>query len=92
MNRAPASTASSTCSGRTTVPAPTSSVGLGGDAPDRVGGDRRPERDLGDRQAALGEGRRNRHRGLELLEHDDRDDATAQKRTQDVVLSHLLPR
>ena len=68
------------------------SVGLGGDAPDRLGGDRRAERDLGDRQAALGEGRGDRHRSLELVEHDDRDDPTAQKRMQDVVLSHLLPR
>ena len=67
-------------------------VCLAGDAPDRRRGDRRPERDLGDRQAALGEGRGNRHRSLEVVEHDDRNDATAQKRTQDVVLSHLLPR
>ena len=53
-------------------------VGLGGDPRDRVSGDRRPEGDLGDRQPALRERRRDGHRGVELLEHDDRDDAPAE--------------
>ena len=60
---------------------------------DRVGRGGRPEGDLGDRQPTRDEGRRHRPaRRRRSLEHDDRDDAPAQNRPPDVVLSHLLPR
>ena len=60
--------------------------------PIAVGGDSRPKGDLGNRQPALLEGRRHRHRRVDFLEHDDGDDAPDQNRPQDVVLSHLIPR
>ena len=71
---------------------PDEDIGVAGDAVDRVDGNRRPEGHLGDRQPTRLEGQRHRHRSLELLEHDDRDDSPAQHRPQDVVLSHLLSR
>ena len=78
MNSAPASTASSTCSDRTTVPAPTTTSVSVAISLIAARGNRCPEGDLGHRQPTRRQCLPDRHRCLELLEHNDRDDAPAE--------------
>ena len=91
MNRAPASTASSTCSGRTTVPAPTSMSPSAASARIAAGRGGGAEGDLGDGQPAGAQRARQRQRGASVVEYDDRDDAARADGRQSSGGSHAGP-